>query len=55
MVKIGRLPIQLSLGARYWAESIENGPEGWGGRMQTTFISPRQRYLKKKAALQKRK
>lgn len=41
MLKIGKLPIQLGLSAKYWADSPENGPEGWGGRFQFTFIFPR--------------
>ena len=41
MLKLGKLPIQVSLGARYWADTPENGPEGWGGRFQFTFIFPK--------------
>lgn len=41
MVKLGKLPVQISLGARYWADAPENGPEGWGGRFQFTFIFPK--------------
>lgn len=41
MLKIGKLPVQISLGAKYWADSPENGPEGWGGRFQFTFIFPK--------------
>lgn len=41
MLKIGKLPIQLSLSARYWADTPETGPEGWGGRFQFTFIFPK--------------
>lgn len=41
MLKLGKLPIQISLTARYWAESTENGPEEWGGRFQFTFIFPK--------------
>jgi hypothetical protein len=41
MIKIGKLPMQISLAAKYWADSPENGPEGWGGRIQFTFIFPR--------------
>lgn len=41
MLKLGKLPVQISLGARYWADTPENGPEGWGGRLQFTFIFPK--------------
>ena len=33
--------IQLSVGARYWAESPDSGPEGWGARAQLTFLFQR--------------
>jgi len=33
MLKLGKLPVQISLGARYWADAPENGPEGWGGEI----------------------
>ena len=35
------LPIQLSSGGRYWADSLDGGPENWGGRLQFTFIFPK--------------
>ena len=41
MLKIGKLPVQISLAAKYWADSPDNGPDGWGGRFQFTFIFPR--------------
>ena len=41
MLKIGELPVQVALGARYWVDSPDSGPEGWGGRFQFTFIFPR--------------
>lgn len=40
MLKFGKLPVQISLGVRYWADTTENGPEGFGGRFQFTFIFP---------------
>ncbi len=40
MLKVGRLPVQLSAGPRYWADSPDNGPEGWGVRLQLTFLLP---------------
>ncbi|MDN5851155.1 MAG: transporter [Nitrococcus sp.] len=41
LLKLGRVPIQLSLGARYWAESPDNSAEGWGLRAQLTLLFPR--------------
>lgn len=41
LLKIGPQIIQLSVGARYWAEAPDNGPEGWGGRAQLTFLFPK--------------
>jgi hypothetical protein len=33
--------MQLTLGARYWAESAGNGPDGWGPPMQLTLLYPK--------------
>lgn len=33
--------MQLSVGARYWAESPENGPDDWGLRLVLTFLFPK--------------
>jgi hypothetical protein len=41
LLKIGPQIFQVSVGARYWAESPDNGPEGWGARAQLTFLFPR--------------
>ena len=41
MLKIGPLPIQVTVGARYWADSPEGGPEDWGARLQLTFLFPK--------------
>jgi hypothetical protein len=40
LLKKGNQLYQLSLGARYWAESPENGPDGWGLRAQVTLLFP---------------
>jgi hypothetical protein len=40
LMKVGPQILQLTLGARYWAESPDSGPEGWGGRVQLTFLFP---------------
>jgi hypothetical protein len=38
--RIGKQPIQLGVGARYWVESPESGAEGWGARAVLTFLFP---------------
>ena len=40
MFKIGPQILQFSVGAKYWAEAPDNGPEGWGLRTQLTFLFP---------------
>jgi hypothetical protein len=41
LFKIGPQIMQLTLGPRFWAESPDNGPEGWGARAQLTFLFPK--------------
>lgn len=41
LLKLGEQPVQLSAGARYWAESPDKGPEDWGFRLQFTFLFPK--------------
>lgn len=41
MLKIGPQIIQVGVGARYWADSPDGGPEDWGGRVQLTFLFPK--------------
>lgn len=41
MFKVGSQIMQFTVGARYWADSPDNGPEGWGGRAQLTFLFPK--------------
>ena len=36
-----RCVAQVSVGARYWAESPEGGPEDFGFRAQLTFLFPK--------------
>lgn len=40
MLRIGGQPLTLQAGARYWAESPQGGPEGWGFRFAVTFLFP---------------
>lgn len=41
MLKVGSQIIQVGVGARYWAESSDDGPEGWGARFVVTFLFPK--------------
>ena len=41
LFKIGPQILQFSLGGKYWAASPDNGPEGWGMRVQLTFLFPK--------------
>jgi len=41
LLKIGNQPLQVGGGVRYWAETPDGGPEGWGIRLQLTFLFPK--------------
>ena len=41
VLKLGNQLIQVGGGARYWAKSAPNGPEGWGYRIALTFLFPK--------------
>lgn len=41
MLRIGGQPLTLQAGARYWADSPQGGPEGWGFRIAVTFLFPK--------------
>ncbi|MFH0994062.1 MAG: transporter [Pseudomonadota bacterium] len=41
LFRIGRLPISIQAGVRYWADSPEYGPEGFGARLMLTFLFPK--------------
>lgn len=41
VVRIGRLPVQFQVGARYYAQSFEGGADGWGARFNVTFLFPK--------------
>ena len=41
LVSIGEQPVQFQVGTRYWLESAENGPEGFGLRFGLTFLFPK--------------
>ena len=41
LLMAGKKPFQIGAGVRYWADSPDNGPEGWGVRLQLTFLFPK--------------
>jgi len=41
LVKFGEQRVSLTAGVRYWADSPESGPHGWGGRLVATFLFPK--------------
>jgi len=41
LVQIGNQPVSFFAGARYWAESTPNGPEGLGARFGFTLLFPK--------------
>lgn len=41
LFKIGPQIMQFSVGARYWADAPEGGPQDWGFRAQLTFLFPK--------------
>ena len=41
VTKIGNQMISFGGGVRYWAESPDNSPEGWGGRLVFTLMFPK--------------
>jgi len=41
LLMAGKQPFQIGAGVRYWADSPDNGPEGWGVRLQLTFLFPK--------------
>lgn len=41
LIKIGDQPISIGAYARYWANSPDSGPHGWGGRLVVTLLFPK--------------
>ena len=41
ILKIGSQPVSLQAGPRYWAESSDSSPEGWGFRFTFTLLFPK--------------
>jgi hypothetical protein len=40
LTRVGKLPVSIGGGARYWADSPVSGPHGWGARLIVTFLFP---------------
>jgi hypothetical protein len=40
LLKVGDQLLQVGGGVRYWADAPDNGPDGWGLRLQITFLYP---------------
>jgi hypothetical protein len=41
LFKVGPQIMQLAVGGKYWADAPDNGPEGWGLRVQLTLLFPK--------------
>lgn len=41
MLRVGGQALTVQAGARYWADSPQGGPEGWGFRLALTLLFPR--------------
>jgi len=41
LFKVGPQIMQLAVAAKYWAEAPDNGPNGWGLRLQLTLLFPK--------------
>lgn len=41
LTKVGGSPMSFTGGVRYWADSTDNGPHGWGARFVVTLLFPK--------------
>lgn len=41
LFKVGPQIMQLAVAGKYWAEAPDDGPEGWGLRLQLTLLFPK--------------
>jgi hypothetical protein len=41
LLKVGQQRFTIQAGARYWADSPDSGPHGWGARVALTFLFPK--------------
>ena len=41
LVSFGSQKVSLQAGTRYYLDSPDDGPEGWGVRLAATFVFPK--------------
>ncbi|MCG7402993.1 transporter [Caballeronia zhejiangensis] len=41
LLKVGKQPVSIGGGVRYWVASPDSGPHGWGGRLVITLLFPK--------------
>lgn len=41
LFKVGNQPMQIAVGARYWADGPDSGPQGWAFRLSYTLLFPK--------------
>ena len=41
LLKLGKQPVQIGGGLRYWADSPDYGPQDWGARINLVFLFPK--------------
>ncbi len=41
LVRVGDIPMSLSVGGRYFLSSVHGGPSGWGLRAGVTLLFPK--------------
>jgi hypothetical protein len=41
LTKLGKLPVQYKAGLRYWADTTNSSPEGWGFKLGIVFLLPK--------------
>lgn len=41
LTRIGKQPVSIGAGVRYWANSSPTGPEGWGFRLIVSYLFPK--------------
>ncbi len=51
LFQIGPQILQLAVDGKYWAESPDGGPKGWGVRVQLTFLFPKSGREKRRSGL----
>jgi len=41
LTRLGKVPVQYKAGLRYWADSTNSSPEGWGMKLGIVFLLPK--------------